>query len=77
MKSTTLLDFEEGGLPEAMEFFLRHRRLSADAFRQRVQDVFGVPAARDSGLRERVNEITMLYLDDLHNRNDDRVETDQ
>ncbi|MDD3399066.1 MAG: hypothetical protein PHW93_05670 [Candidatus Methanomethylophilaceae archaeon] len=76
MKSTTLLDFEEGGLPEAMDFFLQNRRLSADAFQQRVQDVFGVPAARDPLLRERVNEITLLYLDDLHKRNDDRLETD-
>jgi hypothetical protein len=70
MKSTTLLDFEDGGLPEAMEFYLHHRRLPPCLSRRKLEETYGNIASRDQTLRARVNEITLLYLEGMHNRKD-------
>ena len=63
MKTTTLQDFHESELPDLRTFYSAHKSLRPSKFLQMVQDTYGTAASRDETLRQLVNEITLMYLD--------------
>ena len=58
---TTLMDYQDAGVPEAERFFAMHGKLSKDAYASKIIETYGPPSGRDKRLESIVNAAVVLY----------------
>jgi hypothetical protein len=59
---TTLMDYQDRGVPEPERFCLMNKDLSPEQYRSKIIETYGPPAGRDKKMDAIVNAAVLAYI---------------
>ena len=59
---TTLMDYQDKGVPEAERFHMMHKGLSQERYKEKIIETYGTAASRDRRMETIVNAAVLAYV---------------